>query len=450
MRRLVTFVFLLALVATACDSAGGDTTQPPATTTVPAGSSTSTTSGSSDTITPPPESPAPPIAIVRVDDPSFDGGALRAVIEAGPGLVAVGTDEVPEDAAVWVSEDATTWDRIESDSFFGEDDAQGLEGAQGMFDVVDGPAGIVAVGEFEVRSERDIDAGVWISEDGLTWERVEHEALGGTGTQTMYGITTWNGEYVAVGVGPGPVGSGERRPAIWISEDARTWERVDVLALRMDASIDSIVRRGSRLYAVGSSGHVLRPTLWFSEDGRSWDVVHAEGSGDSLVGSIDIGAVDDLSDASFNSIAITPDGFVAAGGTGFPSQAIFWRSDDGLFWDLVGIVSDTERPSDPVYVSSVATTGRGIVAVGTAQLDTTRFPPITFAEVWVSTDDGASWGQVPRTSSSMALDGPWHVGTINDVIAYGDGVLMVGYVPYQNVTLPGPFYHQAVWIGTWG
>jgi len=45
---------------------------------------------------------------------------------------------------------------------------------------------------------------------------------------------------------------------------------------------------------------------------------------------------------------------------------------------------------------------------------------------------------------------PWHMGAMSDVIAFGSGVIVVGYVPFQNVTLPGPFYRQAVWIGTWG
>ena len=30
------------------------------------------------------------------------------------------------------------------------------------------------------------------------------------------------------------------------------------------------------------------------------------------------------------------------------------------------------------------------------------------------------------------------------------GLVAVGFVPYQEVTLPGPFYHEAVWLGTWG
>lgn len=448
--RSLRLLAALVLAGSACTGGSSDTTVPgavpgdPTTTTAPASSTSSTAAAerTSDLV----------LDMTRVDDPSFDGGVLNAVVAAGPGLVAVGTDEVPEDAAVWVSEDGTVWERIESDSFAGVADDNGLEGAQFMNDVGVGADVIVAVGGYERRDARDLDPGVWLSPDGRTWERIDDEDFAVTGDGRLVSVVTWNGGFVAVGESPGPVGSGERRPGVWTSDDGRDWAPADGLALRIDGTITAITRRGSRLVAVGATGHVLRPAVWFSDDGQTWDVVTSADVADSIVGSVDIGDTGELVDMGMTAVAVTPDGFVAAGATGDPSQTVFWESSDGLEWRLTGILSDVERATIPVVAEGVATMREGVVAVGTGQLDTTRFPPISYAEVWVSLDGGDSWGQLPRLGTSTAVAGPqspWHIGAMHDVIAFDGGVLAVGFVPYQDVTLPGPFYHQAVWLGTW-
>jgi len=366
---------VLALVAAACASATADTT-------VPVQVETTATVASAST-TEPSATMEPIMDFVRIDDPTFDGGFLNAVVAAGPGLVAVGSDELPEDAAAWVSADGTTWERIASETFSGVPDENGLEGSQFMADVTAGPGGILAVGSYEHKQEDDIDAAVWLSPDGLVWERIDAAALGGAGSQFMYSVTTWNGAYVAVGETAGPVGSDERRPVVWISNDGRDWEAIEGTVFRFDATISAVIGRGSRLLAVGTSGHVGRPTVWFSDDGRAWDVVLSEDAADSVVGSIGIGDVERDSDVFMNAIVATPNGLAAAGGTGVPSRAIYWESPDGLFWSLRTIVSDYERGNVPVAAESIAATSEGLVAVGTGTLDTTRYPPLSFAEVWV-------------------------------------------------------------------
>jgi hypothetical protein len=446
--RLPVAAFLLAFAA--CSS----TTEADTTTTIVGSETTpSTTTGTTSTDTSdanPPVTDERVIEWQRIDDPAFDGGFLNAVVEIDSGLVAVGNDEVPEDAAVWVSPDGTSWERIASDAFRGEEDDNGLEGTQFMSHAVTGPAGIIAVGGYERRAERDLDPGVWISTDGRAWERVIDADFEQTGDGHLNAVIEWNGTYVAAGQDPGPAGSEERRPAIWTSSDGREWDRVSSAALRVDGVITAITSRGSRLIAVGTTGHVGRPSVWFSDDGLAWDVITP--GGDGLIGDIDIGDTEDLEDMFMTSVAITRNGFVAAGGVGEPSRTAFWSSADGLFWALTGITADVERSTMPVFAEAMLTTGDGIVAVGTGRLDTTRFPPISYAQVWISLDDGSTWAQQPRTSSSMAVSGPespWHIGAMHDLISVDGGVLAVGYVPYQDVTLPGPFYHQAVWLGTW-
>lgn len=449
--RISRSIMVLAIVVSACTGTSAETTT---TTTPGTGTTTGTTSpvdGQSSTTT------APPVTDLvlewsRIDDPAFDGGRLNAAVAAGPGVVAVGTDELPEDAAVWVSSDGRAWERIASESFAGVDDSSGLEGTQFMSDVIAGSNGIVAVGGYERRDARDLDPGVWLSQDGLEWERVDDDDFVVTGDGHLNAVIDWNGTLVAVGENPGPVGSGETRPAVWTSHDGHEWSAVDSFALRVDGVISSVTRRGSRLYAVGSIGHVARPTVWFSDDGEAWDIVTSEDLGDSVVGSIEVGDAGELEDMFMTSVAVTPNGFVAAGGIGFPSRAAFWESSDGLFWTLTAVLPDVERATMPIGVDSLITTTDALVAVGSGQLDATRFPPISFAEVWLSFDGGLGWAQFPRTSNSFAVAGPtspWHIGGMNDVIRFDGGLLAVGYVPYQEVVLPGPFYHQAAWLGVW-
>jgi hypothetical protein len=374
------------------------------------------------------------------------------VAEAGPGLVAVGVDELPEDAAVWVSADGRAWDRVQSASFSGDADENGLDGAQLMIDVAEGPAGIVAVGSYERKAERDVDAGVWLSEDGLEWERIVNMALGGPGHQSISSLDVADGFYIAGGTAPWPVGSEEHRPAIWISEDGRDWGQIDSPAFEIDASIDSITHNGSRIVAVGTSGHVGRPTVWCSDDARTWDVVFSEDSGGSEFGSIAIGDTDRDEDLTMSSVVATSDGYVAAGNIGVPSRVVFWTSSNGLIWELTTIVSDFERATVPVSVASMVAPASEVIAVGTGRLDSTRFPPLSYAEVWVSPDGGINWTQIPRTSTSTVTEGPnapWHMGGITDIITWEGGVIATGFVPFQTVTLPGPFFRQAVWLGSW-
>lgn len=390
------------------------------------------------------------LEITRITDPSFSGGYLAAITATPEALIAVGSDELPEDAAVWTSVDGTAWTRVESDTFGGEAGADGLDGEQFMADVATTPFGIVAVGGFERRAERDLDAAIWWSADGSSWERSADDDLVSTGSGHARAVTAWNGKVVVAGEGPGPVGSGERRPAIWISADGRAWETVEALALRVDGVINGIVGRGSRLYAVGATGHVLRPAVWVSDDGIAWDVIGDGPGGNSLIGSIDHGDADDHQDLAMTTVTITPDGLLATGTLGEPSRAVVWRSVDGLEWTLVSSVTDYERPTIRATASAVAVTDGRLTMVGSGQLDTTRFPPLSLAQVWASDDGGATWSQARRSSTSLATEGPdapWHVGWMTDVISSADGFVAVGFVPH--LPLPGPFYRQAVWLGHW-
>ena len=82
-------VLVIAMVTTACS--GTRSTDP--------ASDTIVTATTPEAATPISE-PTPQIDWVRIDNPEvFGGGLINAVTVGGPGLVAVGTDELPENAA---------------------------------------------------------------------------------------------------------------------------------------------------------------------------------------------------------------------------------------------------------------------------------------------------------------------------------------------------------------
>lgn len=449
MRRPINIVFVLALTATACTAATTDTTLPNTTS-----SATTAVSGSD----PDSEATSLPttsaIAWERIDDPeAFDGGFMNAVTTGGPGLVAVGTTYAREDAAVWVSSDATDWERIASEAFGGVPDGNGVDGDQEMRDITTFGDLIVAVGSDEMQESRDVNAAVWLSTDGYEWEKVDDEDLGGGGFQAMNAVTAWNGALYAGGeYQDGETGA--ILPGLWRSMDGRTWDRIQhPLFLAFGAVVTDLGTRGSTLIAVGFDDlHENRPVVWVTRDGETWDAVSAGGRGDAAVGEVEEPEGTSPFSLFMTGITTSPDGWVAIGTLGDPSVGIVWTSEDGYDWGIAALLTDYDRPGADVVPASAIPTSNGMALVGTSPLDTSGFPPLSFAVAWVSTDSGRSWAQSVRTSSVLALEGPsspWHMGTIHDVVLHEGRLISVGYISKAEVTTPGEFYDQAVWIGTW-
>lgn len=459
MRIPVILVLLLVLATVACTSSTTATTLPTTATTV--GSATTDTTGPDGSTSGDGPDAAPlrtttAIAWNRVDDPEvFDGGFMNAVTTGGPGLVAVGTVEEREDAAVWVAAEPNTWERVTSESFGGIPDSNGVDGEQQMLDVtttVDGL--IVAVGSDELQEARDVDAAVWLSADGRTWEKAEDEDLGGDGYQAMGAVTSWNGVLYAGGEYQIDE-AGAFLPGLWRSTDGRDWERIEHPVFSgFEAVVTDIDTRGSTLIVVGFDGaDENRPLVWITRDGEDWDTVRSDEAGVAVVGEVEVPDRDTPFSLFMTGVAPSPDGWVATGTIGNPSTGVVWTSEDGYYWEVAALLPDYDRPGADVIPAAVIPTLDGMVLVGTSPLDTSGFPPLAFAVAWVSTDSGRSWAQSGRSSNSMAVEGassPWHMGTMRDVVLSDGQLVAVGYIPVAEVTAPGDFYDQAVWVGTWG
>jgi hypothetical protein len=181
------------------------------------------------------------------------GGLLHqrilSIIAWNNGLVAVGADQIggDEDAVVWISTDGITWEWAPHDEevFGGDED-------QIMTSVVAWNGGLVAAG-YDT-SGGDQDAVIWVSSDGITWERIPHDeaVFGGAGDQAVNTVTVWDGGLAAGGY----ASSGEDRDAaVWTSSDAITWERApdDEAAFSGDGDqeINSVIEWNGSLVAVG-------------------------------------------------------------------------------------------------------------------------------------------------------------------------------------------------------
>ena len=182
------------------------------------------------------------LAWSAVDDSAFGGDGEQkiwslAVVE--PGLIAVGEDD--RDAAVWIF-DGSAWAQIQDQTAFGGD------GHQLMRDVTEFDGRLVAVGGAFLYEDifflgrglgGTLDAMVWASEDGLSWDRVDDEggALGGVGEQVMQRVVVWESSLLSVGYdlsgrggveeGLAPYGSGlDVDAAVWASDDGLAWTKV--------------------------------------------------------------------------------------------------------------------------------------------------------------------------------------------------------------------------------
>jgi hypothetical protein len=358
-----------------------------------------------------------PSAWAQVCDPtSFDGAAMYAVVAGGPGLVAVGangTDEVasegvygPADAIVWTSPDGFTWTRVPDDV-----DTFGGDGGQQMFDVTVGGPGLVAVGRAGPVAEREGNAAVWTSPDGLAWSRVPHDEaiFGGEGEQRMVSVT--------VG-GPGLVAVGFDSPAAMPNDGEPPWQ------------------------VEGSAA------VWTSPDGLTWTrVPHDEaafgGESQQMMLSVTTGGP--------GLVAVGTDGYPYIGNSGqlseFPDElavdAAVWTSPDGLVWTRVPHNEAIFGGPDEQRMVSVTAGGPGLVAVGSGTA--AEFGSAIVAAVWTS-PDGYIWSRVPHDEDIFATsrEERWpgaHEEQMLSVTAWGPGLVAVGF----DTVAGGCSWDSAVW-----
>jgi hypothetical protein len=163
--------------------------------------------------------------------------------------VAVGGDN-QTGAAVWVSPDGRVWERVPHDpAVFGAADPASLSSGRMQAVAAAGP-GLVAVGTADGKSA------VWVSSDGLVWERVfageEHEVLMDVAARQgrLYAVGYFGVDDAAQGVG------GPASLIALASEDGLVWER---LARAGDTGEAVEALGGQWLEVLGPLGTVVEP-----------------------------------------------------------------------------------------------------------------------------------------------------------------------------------------------
>ena len=158
---------------------------------------------------------------------------------------------------------------------------------------------------------------IWSSPDGEVWTSIA-------------GATPLDGASLnAVAVGdPGivVVGWSETNAVALFSPDGTLWSRQQLPGSHAGSSIVSVAWRQGRFVAVGGGGEPGAVVSWMSDDGRTWVPVSIFAEGNQ---------------ASLNSVAAGPDGFVADGM--YRRHPAIWTSPDGKAWkrsDLPGSTAD--------------------------------------------------------------------------------------------------------------
>jgi hypothetical protein len=294
----------------------------------------------------------------RVVESRFGGPGAQGFhdVAAGvAGIVVVGVDS-PDgniDAAAWFSSDGRSWERVQSPSFRGQEQEE-------MLTVVATATGYVAAG-FAVTGP-EADAAVWTSPDGQSWTRVEDPALSEDGTQRIYSLVVTPDGIVAGGTHfhANQFGLYNLDARIWISEDGSSWEVVDAPEFggpgwqfinAVLAVPDGLVAAGG--YILGQPGRHNEAAVWTSTDGREWTRVldpALEGPGAQNISSLVLG----------------PDGLIAVGydttpyGTRIPAV---WASSDGTHW-VRSLDPGLAEPGNR-WMNAVAADAERLVAVGT-------------------------------------------------------------------------------------
>jgi hypothetical protein len=229
------------------------TSAPPATDPVPAPA----TEAPEPTEAPPPtDPPLPPQAMEWSRISLGVDGAVYSVIRGGPGYIAGG--EAGGDGALWTSTDGISWERVPHDEI--------VFGAGGISGLAAGDDGYVAVGG-------DGGGAIWFSADGLSWQRVADSPSFASATLSFDSVAFGPAGYVATGMDFDTTGSAgaEFTGAVWVSPDGLMWERVTTDAL-LESRLHDVVAAAPGYVAVGFywTGNDLDVGIWVSEDGRTW------------------------------------------------------------------------------------------------------------------------------------------------------------------------------------
>ena len=214
---------------------------------------------------------------------------MNAVAANDSRIVAVGEKGLLGSGRIWTSYDGSEWTLLPE-----------IFGAR-LFDVIATPTGFLAVGQRTFSHLSRLNAGVWSSSDGITWEEIyqepwsfdEYQWPANIRSSEMRAIASVDGGYIAVGRYER---SGHRMEeglvfpfqdwdaAVWTSPNGRDWtmEELDpVFGGDGRQVLDAVVQSGGYIYVGGRDERAntadpasIKPFIWRSSDGgHQWNRV---------------------------------------------------------------------------------------------------------------------------------------------------------------------------------
>ncbi len=373
--------------------------------------------------------PSAPVAIVGDDWEALDfdknsvGGSIEAIAFAGSDLVGggrggclpVGGEPTACFVSAYTNAPGGSWLRTPDQTGLQVGTAVGTSSPPaGIFDIVAGPAGIVAIGYGDDGKPR-----VWRSPDGKAWQLATAD-LATSELARVAAITANETGYVIVGWVRDAAGQ-RAHAAAWTSSDGTGWARaldnadMDVgpcFQAGEDATCGGmlgVVATPTGLVAVGADHSTARgtepgrPAAWTSPDGRTW--------ARAFTGLDFTGSLSDVSLGGPGLVAVgticPPQCFEATAG------AVAATSVDGVTWRF--------RPmTGAVGPQHLASAGGRLFAVSLLNQDV---DPRAEVQLW-STGDGVAWQRVAGLPSIP--DATFYGGV--DIAASGDGLVIAGWL----------------------
>jgi hypothetical protein len=204
--------------------------------------------------------------------------AVQAVTAGGPGWVAVGGDG-RGNGGVWVSSNGLDWTAVSDDDLLWDDQRVDL------FDVSVGGPGLVAVGISGVQGSRNEQSVIFVSADGLEWDRASTDAVGGAG---LYRVSH--------DPATGRLITFSRPDAVtphhvaWVSTDGLHWTSSESTA---PPANNSVTWNGERLIATGPGWKSTYLSLWASTDnGNTWIDISDDAAFDPSHEAVDVTTID--------------------------------------------------------------------------------------------------------------------------------------------------------------
>jgi len=350
---------------------------------------------SSPTDAPSPSPSLDPWRRAEVEIPAENSSVMHEVVNGPAGYVAVGGGGSVEGLGgvlAWHSADGESW-ALTLDAHAEQDGSQ-------MLDVSAIATGYVGVGYNFPGTP------VWISTDGVTWREADDPSAPSGSSHSLNAIAGGEAGLMAIGF---TTADDAQIATAWSSSEGEAWERLEVPDAYASAwPVDVAVASGGTAVIVGMTqpGHG-DPVAWVKGRGLIADPV--------TLPSEDPEAAVDL-------VVATPRGFTAIGHGWDPAQSAYrllgWRSADGSSWEPI----DTESIGFPLGAAQID--GRGEVVVG--------------ATMGIETSEVSAW--------HMGEDGAWRTVIVERSNGSGEAVLERSDGQLLIVGADDPDGSATVWV----